>query len=138
MCITNLTSELNTTCFISLKINDSIRSIYYIISINAKGYSKSKTGILYRSSSNLLIPVIPIILSLISMALITYVVIFYNRKGKLPQVFQKFFKTQPVPSGNFKMGIHMVNKGASPQGKVLFKIAQNHLADLKLVRKSFE
>ena len=103
ICTKNLTSELNTTCFISLKIDDSIKSITYIISINAKGYSNTKTGILHRTSTDLLMAVSLVILSLLfffMFTLIVYTVKFYNRNGRLPHFFQKFVKTQQVPPGN--------------------------------------
>ena len=103
MCMKNLTSELNTTCFIRLNIDDSIKMITYIISINAKGYSKSKTGILYRTRTDLLMVVSLVILSFLfffMFTLVVYMVKFYNRNGRLPHVFQNFVKTQPVPPGN--------------------------------------
>jgi hypothetical protein len=99
-CIKRTITDVNQTCHIALKMSKPNEPILVKI---VNGMADPCLIILSPQTTNLLLSVSLFIVSflfILMFIIIAYLFIFYNKRRRLPNVFQKVIKNQPVPPGN--------------------------------------
>jgi hypothetical protein len=103
-CLSLIKTEINSTCYLALTIDNSLPQIPVIYYVKGMGVSESTTfNLIPHQTSSLILSIGLAVISLLFLTLLAftcYLAVFYTRHNRFPEKIDKWLQLQQSTTGN--------------------------------------